>query len=100
MSTGIGLIELERIRQITQKGFSVQHDSHWEAGQMAKAAICYAMNQRDRIKFDAIDEIWPWSPDMFEPENRKWDLIRAGALIAAELDRILAEEAKRAAASS
>ena len=94
---GIESIAAERQRQIEVEGWTPEHDDAHSDGEMAGAAACYAM----QVALDCIGrsdlhetvsrtirELWPWSSHWWKPKNRRADLIRAGALCAAEIDRI------------
>jgi hypothetical protein len=41
--TEIELIAAERKRQIEEEGWTAEHDEQWKKGELAKAAMCYAM---------------------------------------------------------
>lgn len=82
-----GLIAAERKRQIDAEGWTAEHDDRHEFGELALAAACYALTHRWRRAF--VWRIWPWSVNNFKPKDRITDLVRAGALIAAEIDRLL-----------
>ena len=84
MQTGIELIAEERQRQIDEEGWTAEHDDEHEGGELADAAAAYALGD---------DWFWPWS-EGFKQYDYKHDLIRAGALIAAELDRLIRMEAR------
>lgn len=91
------LITAERIRQITEEGWDAAHDDHHEDGALTVAAICYA---RIRCPHENIlrhsSPVWPWSAKWWKPsKDRKRNLIKAGALIAAELDRLLRDEQQK-----
>lgn len=102
MKNGIELIAEERQRQITEEGWTTEHDVNHTNGQLASAAACYAMTEDDRKRMTAISVrkangtvvhypmIWPWEETWWKPaeNNRIKDLVRAGALIAAEIDRL------------
>ena len=47
---GIELIAAERQRQITEKGYTADHDEHHCDGELALAAVCYASPKRLYIK--------------------------------------------------
>lgn len=86
-SIGIELIAAERQRQIQVEGYTSDRDDVLSDGSLAIAAACYAMNsawQRD----NGIPLIWPWDDKCWKPKDQLSDLIRAGALIAAEIDRL------------
>ncbi len=96
MKTGIELITEERQRQIDVEGWTPEHDRHHTEGELALAAAYYAMTDE---MIDFIDNewgndmhlhIWPFELESLKrsPENRVRELQKAGALIAAEIDRI------------
>ncbi len=84
---GIERIAAERQRQIEVEGFGPEHDSGNENGEMIDAAICYAMNAE--IQDGHHVSIWPWKEEWWKPADPIRDLEKAGALIAAEIDRLL-----------
>jgi hypothetical protein len=86
----------ERRRQIEVEGCTPEKDDREEReGQMAGAAACYAFGQRlyagieNGIGFlrDAAT-VWPWSDEWWKPGDRRRDLVKAGALILAEIERL------------
>lgn len=84
-------IAAERRRQIEQEGWTPQHDDdEHDNSEMAKAAACYALpaESRPASSLDAAPRLWPWSPEWWKPKGRRRDLIRAAALIVAEIERI------------
>lgn len=106
MKTGIELIAEERARQVAKEGWTPAHDDEHDDGALAQAAACYAIAahydaahkrflRRELLKPNAfvpptlIDQMWPgWDPKWFKPDTPMRDLVRAGALIAAEIDRL------------
>jgi hypothetical protein len=81
----IAEIAAERRRQIGAEGWTPEHDEH-DDGALAKAAACYAGDSR---KFNAAaPPDWPWSQAWWKPSDRRRNLIKAGALIVAEIERI------------
>jgi hypothetical protein len=99
--TGIKRIVAERQRQIDKEGWSEKHDSQHKGQELAWAAVCYAApdsvfkrskHSQGYIFYDP----WPWDQrwDNRNKHNRIRQLEIAGALCAAEIDRLLAE-AKR-----
>lgn len=98
MKTGIELIADERHRQIFQEGWTPDHDDQIRSGQLAVAAITYAnahvirqnAKQADvsELMHDSMMHLWPWGTQSFKPTNSIRDLTKAGALIAAEIDRL------------
>jgi hypothetical protein len=80
MSTGAELIAAERRRQIEEEGWTPAHDDQHDDSELLYAAEAYMFGDPDA---------WPWEEDGFKPKDIIHDLARAGAFIAAELDRQL-----------
>ncbi|MEG6417497.1 hypothetical protein QCN17_23095 [Enterobacter asburiae] len=81
-------VTAERQRQITVEGWTPEHDDEYEHGELADAAGCYALHSEI---FDCAGEPprpWPWPDEWWKPTNRRRDLVKAGALILAEIERI------------
>ncbi len=94
IKSGTELIAEERQRQIKVEGWSDQHDEEHDGEELAFAAICYAMPHTQResegVSVSVPHDYWPWYPEWWKPtpENRIKELVKAGALIAAEIDRL------------
>jgi hypothetical protein len=82
----------ERRRQIVAEGWTPEHDDGHAQGEMADAAALYASL---RVRHIAGFATWPWSPDWFKPKDRRRDLVKAGALILAEIERLDRKDAKQ-----
>lgn len=93
----------ERERQKTVEGWTARHDDAHNQGEMAVAAGVYALiagsdatsyrNARDGYSLNdyhqpIIDHLWPWDRSWFKPTERRRDLVKAGALILAEIERL------------
>lgn len=87
MKSGIELIAEERQRQIEVEGWTPEHDDAHQYGELSKAAAVYALLGTDAETCEGDGSAWPWSPEWFKPSTRLRDLVKAGALIAAEIDR-------------
>ena len=104
MGLGTNLIEQERERQIHREGWSSEHDDKHVNNELALAAICYAEPNANYIiqegQYIRIpnEDFWPeeWDKKWFKPTTRIRDLVKAGALIAAEIDRLQRIEIKKA----
>jgi hypothetical protein len=118
--SGLDRIAKERQRQIDEEGWTPEHDDEHESGAMALAAACYATPKRLYYQYDTsrsciFADPWPWNdswdkrlccgsrrsngnvqpdPETFTDEERIELLTKAGALIAAEIDRLLRRQAK------
>ncbi len=96
--TPIDEIAAERRRQIQEEGWTTDHDDQHIRGEMATVAALYAMPPRHSVNL--LEYIFPASWDRYawwKPKTRRRDLIRAGALIVAEIER-MDRRAKRAEA--
>jgi hypothetical protein len=98
-SPGVSLIRTERMRQVSDEGMTAEHDDSQDGFELTRAASCYAEATRmiglgSTVKIAAQINYagtgWPWdweywkvSPDVVR------NLVKAGALIAAEIDRVL-----------
>lgn len=117
---GIERIKTERTRQIEQKGFGTNHDRHHTDFELLAAAMQYAFEAQGigcklrtitgEVSYHHPDlhkrylPVWPWKDYPFKPLINKdpagqittQDAIRmlekSGALIAAEIDRLLSLE--------
>lgn len=83
----------ERCRQIEKEGFDEDHDDSHCDGDLAQAAACYALppNWRRSTDLGGPTEplhFWPWGDEWWKPGDRRRELVKAGALIAAEIERI------------
>lgn len=100
-------IAAERQRQIGKEGWSLDHDDENNQGELARAASAYALaasyddwgrdgrkpNEKilaeyDGGKFTRLRSLWPWDWKWWKPTNRRRDLVKAGALIVAEIERL------------
>lgn len=112
---GIQLIEAERKRQIRVEKWTPEHDDNHSESQLALAAACYALpigkrnetaDPRGHENTDTfVSRLWPWAWEWWKPVKpyssadhisrevssiaaRIRELTKAGALIAAEIDRL------------
>lgn len=103
MDKVIAEITAERKRQMEVEGWTPKHDDEHDDGSLARAAATYAMcgswsdAMRHKHQHDVRESfrsllylIWPktWSTRWWKPKNRRRDLIRAAALIVAEIERL------------
>ena len=116
---GSELIAAERERQIAKERWDAKHDAEHDQGELIAAAMCYATQWPMKLKipvaiygdehcgcreFDCphrsmfpaviekwVEDPWPWHDydDKRMKHNRLRRLVIAGALIAAEIDRLL-----------
>ncbi len=96
--TVIEEIAAERKRQREEEGWTTFHDDeHNAGGKLAKAASIYAdYASDDELHRKGLDCAkaryapfkWPWGAEWWKPKTRRRDLIRAAALIVAEIERL------------
>lgn len=78
----------ERLRQKTEEGWTEEHDDRHELGEMAAAAGCYALSAAGNPESKIVPDEWPWAGGWWKPTTARRNLVKAGALIVAELERI------------
>lgn len=109
---GVELIAAERQRQISKEKWSEKHDDGHNQRELARAAHSYVGHYVHRAwvftnelempgvrdgekdyRNEEAPEYWPWDEKDWNPQEPLRDLVKAGALIAAEIDRL--QRAKR-----
>lgn len=88
----------ERQRQVSVEGWTAEHDDNHIESQLAFAAACYALHaafgnpgredDSDAPRRAIITSNWPWSWEWWKPSVARSDLVKAGALILAEIERL------------
>jgi hypothetical protein len=87
--TGVEMIAAERQRQVTREGWTPEHDDSHTRSEMVVAACRYALHDASKpTALRAVARVWRWSSCWWKPKDRIRNLVRAGALIAAEIDRL------------
>lgn len=84
-------IGAERARQIGAEGWTPEHDDEHGDGSLASAAACYAVGFRIHASNgeDGVRAAWLWPRGwQFNPADRRRELVKAGALIVAEIERL------------
>lgn len=99
-ASAVDLIAAERQRQVEQEGWTPEHDDAHRAGELAQAAAAYATPPQSPIRRSDGSFpgwLWPWDGRWWKPtpDDRVRELVKAGALIVAEIDRLqrLADDA-------
>lgn len=96
--TGAEMIAVERDRQKSKEGWDKNHDACHNKFEMTKTAICYAASAANIEVFQKVQygngTMYkdPWPFDCCQDKRNKHELLKklaiAGALIAAEIDRL------------
>lgn len=100
MKTGIEVIAAERFRQKAVEGWTNEHDDQHAKGELAAAGASYAIAAHAQVKFQrrTMQDITPPSQWPFDAcwwklsDDPVRTLAKAGALIAAEIDRLQREK--------
>ncbi len=99
VSHGAMLIAKERTRQVEEEGWDDAHDDDRETGSLAVAGACYALDvvaKNENVHFswqvryaELAGELFPFDREWWKPTlDPIRELVKAGALIAAEIDRL------------
>ncbi len=101
--TALDLIAAERQRQISVEGWTPEHDDEHDGEQLACAAAYYALPPAMRTEVVYFQDspghlawrplsnfIWPWTDNWRKatPNNRERELIKAAAMLVAEIERM------------
>lgn len=79
------------------EGFGIEHDDDHDPGELSAAAVCYASNAcavLHPLNGTPIDDIttfwmqWPWEKSYWKPKDPRRDLVRAAALLIAEIEKL------------
>lgn len=87
-------VAAERQRQKAEEGWTEQHDDGHDSGELACAGAAYALNAGcllyplNGTPLDEPPEFWMWDRKWWKPKDARRDLIRAAALIVAEIERL------------
>jgi hypothetical protein len=93
MSPAMVAVIAERRRQIDVEGFDADHDDKYSAGELATAAACYALYRgangyyRRSMRESNPPPYWSWPLSWWKPRDFRRDLVRAAALIMADIER-------------
>lgn len=98
MKTALELIEEERNRQINEKGWTLDHDDTHGNHELPLMAAVFAMPASHRYPA-LVQHLCPWPdqqfPDPRDHAERERELVKAGALIVAEIERMQREADRR-----
>ncbi|ATM06404.1 hypothetical protein CRN15_16745 [Raoultella planticola] len=76
----------ERQRQVAAEGWTAERDDGYQNSELADAAACYAIHAHNQGF--STPAHWPWSTTWWKQTNPRRDLVKAGALILAEIERL------------
>lgn len=94
LSAGALAIIAERRRQVEQEGWTSDHDANHIPGELAVAGGCYALHAFEWNP--DVPKKWRWDSLWWKPTDPRRNLVKAGALILAELDKMDAARKRKA----
>jgi len=77
----------ERRRQVEHEEWAHALDDRYQDRQLAAAAACYVVNGLSH-KGTVPPKAWPWPWQWWKPTNERRNLVKAGALLLAEIERL------------
>lgn len=93
-SSAVSDVLAERRRQVTSEGYTHEQDDRYTDGELREAAACYLVAE---VSPGLVPELWPWPAKYWKPTILRRDLVKAGALILAEIERLDRQTALREA---
>ena len=78
---------IERVRQQSEEGRTPEHDDEHGGGEMAEAAICYIQGYKVWHP-SGLHQRWPWALEWWKPRDYRRNLVKACAIILAEIERL------------
>ncbi|UYW34429.1 hypothetical protein [Methylorubrum extorquens] len=80
----------ERHRQGKVEGWTTESDDQYAYWEMTRAAVCYAQQSAEpkKVEEGSAPYGWPWHSSWWKPTTPRRNLVKAGALILAEIERI------------
>jgi hypothetical protein len=78
----------ERQRQISAEGWTPEHDDGHSECELARAAATYALcTKPEQLAVSGV-VVWPWDRSWWKPSDYRRNLVKSGALILAEIERL------------
>ncbi len=84
LTTAASDVIAERRRQIERENFSHRRDDNYLKKDLACAAASYALYDKKQ----EVPWCWPWDERWWNPTDYRQNLIKSGALLLAEIERI------------
>lgn len=95
--SGAEMIKAERQRHADEEGWTLEHDDQWIHGELVRAAVTYLVwylgniIKQWTVNVVCFGELWPWDLKWWKTSNDEpiENLVKAGSMIAAEIDRMI-----------
>ena len=85
-------IVAERMEQVQKHGFTIERDQNYEPSALAHAGIAYAGRAAEQLRgndfWHGAPPSWPWDAAHWRPGDARANLVKAAALLWAEIDRL------------
>lgn len=94
-----GDVMAERRAHLTREGWSPDHDDNHHPGELSRAGAAYALMAFAPNKASGMPWWWPWATAWWKPKTTERDLVRAAALIIAEVEALRRKALKVKAAT-
>lgn len=98
---GINDVSEERLRQITEEGYGAISDDTLGNGVLGAAGACYAIHAAWTLEegspgksLSGVPIWWPFGPETWKPEDPRRNLVKAAALLIAQIDKYDRKEVK------
>lgn len=78
----------ERRRQVEEEGWTCARDDDYSSAELAQAAAAYALHAGGQKSAAIITWLQSWAMEWFKPTTARRNLVKAGALILAEIERL------------
>lgn len=88
----------ERERQLNSENYSLANDDMYEQNELVRAAASYTNHvvgrswiferTPDLYQAEVAPDFWPWKDEFWKPKSPRQDLVKAAALLLAEIERI------------
>jgi hypothetical protein len=88
LPAGASDVLVERRRQVEAEGWTPEHDDQHADCSLAIAAGCYALHADAYPNDGEPPPSWPWDSRWWKPREYRRDLVRAAALLVAEIERL------------
>ena len=90
MSQAWSDVVIERNRQMNEEGYNKDRDDCYTCGELAEAAATYALlgTAGNMVSADKAASIFPWDPEHLKPSSARKNMVKAAALLLAEIERI------------
>lgn len=94
MSKAAADVVQERQRQINVEGHALTKDDSYAQCELLQAAVMYTavtaltLTGEPHPPVDEVKELWPWDIQWWKPTTPRRNLVKAAALIIAEIERL------------